>query len=671
MYCHLFAFDLTTAPSFFHRADALQTLVRPFMRTIVQNLPLQMNARLAAAALEALGELSVVMKEDTVPYLDELMPLIIGNIQDQSSAHKREVAIRTLGQVVSSTGYVVKPYFQYPVLLPRILDVLKEGGNAMPWSLRREVLRTFGLVGSLDPHKYQEIQDWLRKTKADKVQDQSSQPKGGEGAVVSGVSSDQIGAGSATGKENGGILPVEEEENTTPAHTFMFEMSAARAQPSNGSIHVSSRLTPASEDYHPTVAIKALMNILRDSSLSVHHSMVTQAVIFIFKSLGMRCVPFLDHIVPNMLIVVRSCEHGLRESIIQELAILASIVKHHLRVYLSAVFDVVCDYWTEYLEQVVILVERMAINMREDFKPYVPRLLPLLLSSLSPQRMASNPQAGGVTISEHRLDLILHCIQILRPVLTEYLHIVVPALIKLIDQLGEAGSEAAQWQVRAVKTLSHLYCHKGGGLGMQSESLASRIVHVMIRVLDREGNTPELKDAVIEALTGLALQLRSQYLIFAGMVNKVIMARHVGNVTNYRAVVNRFQEGTETGPFDLENSYAEMNGYEDGEIYAEAIGISGTEDHLLDDGHAAQELALGAGVQKLHVNQQNLQRAWDVSQRSTSDDWGEWMRRFSLELLRESPSPALRSCSALAQVRSLINCKLSQTFRLLGKEDER
>ena len=30
-------------------------------------------------------------------------------------------------------------------------------------------------------------------------------------------------------------------------------------------------------------------------------------------------------------------------------------------------------------------------------------------------------------------------------------------------------------------------------------------------------------------------------------------------------------------------------------------------------------------------------------------DWHEWMRAFSLELLRESPSPALRCCSALAE----------------------
>lgn len=40
----------------FLRAEALHPLVRPFMRSIVASLPLQSNARLAAVALEALGE---------------------------------------------------------------------------------------------------------------------------------------------------------------------------------------------------------------------------------------------------------------------------------------------------------------------------------------------------------------------------------------------------------------------------------------------------------------------------------------------------------------------------------------------------------------------------------------------------------------------------------------
>ena len=56
-----------------------------------------------------------------------------------------------------------------------------------------------------------------------------------------------------------------------------------------------------------------------------------------------------------------------------------------------------------------------------------------------------------------------------------------------------------------------------------------------------------------------------------------------------------------------------------------------------------------SNVSGQRLNQGQLARAWDVSQRSTAADWSEWLRRFNIELLRESPSPALRSCSALAQ----------------------
>jgi len=48
------------------------------------------------------------------------------------------------------------------------------------------------------------------------------------------------------------------------------------------------------------------------------------------------------------------------------------------------------------------------------------------------------------------------------------------------------------------------------------------------------------------------------------------------------------------------------------------------------------------------VNQSNLQRAWDVSQRASREDWDEWMRRLAIQLLREAPSPALRATASLA-----------------------
>ncbi len=66
---------------------------------------------------------------------------------------------------------------------------------------------------------------------------------------------------------------------------------------------------------------------------------------------------------------------------------------------------------------------------------------------------------------------------------------------------------------------------------------------------------------------------------------------------------------------------------------------------------------LGAvnGAARLPVNEVGLRRAWESSQRSTKEDWAEWMRHFSVELLKESPSPALRATHSLAQVGVLIS----------------
>jgi hypothetical protein len=59
------------------------------------------------------------------------------------------------------------------------------------------------------------------------------------------------------------------------------------------------------------------------------------------------------------------------------------------------------------------------------------------------------------------------------------------------------------------------------------------------------------------------------------------------------------------------------------------------------------------------VNQGNLQRAWDVTQIASRDDWDQWMRTLSIQLLREAPSPALRATANLAhayQVRYFQIC---------------
>jgi hypothetical protein len=57
------------------------------------------------------------------------------------------------------------------------------------------------------------------------------------------------------------------------------------------------------------------------------------------------------------------------------------------------------------------------------------------------------------------------------------------------------------------------------------------------------------------------------------------------------------------------------------------------------------------GVGTFTVDEFALRRAFDSSSRSTKEDWLEWMRHLSVEMLRQSPSPALRACLELASTR--------------------
>ncbi|XP_037666406.1 serine/threonine-protein kinase mTOR-like [Choloepus didactylus] len=67
------------------------------------------------------------------------------------------------------------------------------------------------------------------------------------------------------------------------------------------------------DEFYPAVSMVALMRIFRDQSLSHHHTVVVQAITFIFKSLGLKCVQFLPQVMPTFLNVIRVCDGAIRE----------------------------------------------------------------------------------------------------------------------------------------------------------------------------------------------------------------------------------------------------------------------------------------------------------------------------------------------------------------------
>ncbi|XP_059807691.1 serine/threonine-protein kinase mTOR isoform X1 [Hypanus sabinus] len=546
-----------------HLVSNAPRLIRPYMEPILKALILKLkdhdpNPGVIVSVLATIGELAQVSGLEMRKWMDELFPIIMDMLQDSSSLAKRQVALWTLGQQVACTGYVVEPYRKYPSLLEVLLNFLKTEQNQ---GIRREAIRVLGLLGALDPYKH---------------------------------------------KVNIGM--IDQSRDASAVSLSESKSSQDSADYSTSEMLVNMGNLPLDE-FYPAVAIVTLMRILRDTSLSNHHTMVVQAVTFIFKSLGLKCVQFLPQVMPTFLNVIRVCDANTREFLFQQLGMLVSFVKIHIRPYMDDIFALIKEYWTlnnQMQNTIILVIEQIVVALGGEFKLYLPQLIPHMLRVF----MHDTSTGRSVTIK------LLNAIQLFGANLDDYLHLLLPPIVKLFD-----GQEVPLTPRKvALETLDRL-----------TESLdftdyASRIIHPIVRTLDC---TPELRQTAMDTLSSLVFQLGKKYQIFIPMVNKMMM-RHRINHQRYDVLVCRIVKGYTLAEEEEEDDQRRSS--------------RGNQGDRLSSGPVETQ-----PMKKLHVSTTNLQKAWGAARRVSKDDWMEWLRRLSVELLKESPSPALRSCWSLAQ----------------------
>lgn len=259
----------------FLRAKSLQRLIHPFLASVVGALPLDgaVPPRLASAALEALGHLALATGIELQPWVNEVIPHVLDIMQDQSSASKQRTSLRTLGQIAGSTGYVIQPYLDYPRLLSHATDILPATKRA-PWSLRREVIRTLGILGALDPDRYFAVASKTRKRGAvggAYFEEIDLPDVRGGGPAVEQTTVKVLSKASELGrKRSRSELPnyLGDGGDDQPASLFMYEQYSMVSQPVS-SLPPARKMTPADEEFYPTVVSlqRVFNNIVLVSSL--------------------------------------------------------------------------------------------------------------------------------------------------------------------------------------------------------------------------------------------------------------------------------------------------------------------------------------------------------------------------------------------------------------------
>ncbi|KAK9806315.1 hypothetical protein WJX72_010074 [[Myrmecia] bisecta] len=538
-----------------------------------------------ASVLATTGELARVAGPGLRPHIGDILPLIIDSIQDTSGGIKRIVAVATLGQVVESTGIVVTPYMEYPQLLGVLLRMLNEGTS----NVQYEVLKVLGIIGALDPHTHKMNQASLQ----------------GEGKL-----------------EREGVRPQRHAAHTSTGPGEPRTLGTLGGDEFAGDLLPATGLVTSSEEYYPTVAINALMRALRDPTMSSHHPRVVRSLFYIFQALHLAAVPYLPKVMPVLFSVVRTSDDTLREFLFQQLTVLVSFLRQHVRKYLTDILLLIHDHWqpnSALLPQILNLLSELSVALRDDMRMYLPDLLPKFVA------LFAEAERSGV------YDMVrpaLQALEALGTALEDHLQLLLPALVRLIHP-GVLGTPI-DIRRAALQSMRRLLPR------MNLAGYASTILHPLIRVL--AGAHDETRRDAMDTITALALPLGPDFAIFAPTIKKT-MAAHKMQHERFTRLCNKLLKHEPPCMSEAED-WESANGWLDQLAPAptNATAASGQPD-------------ANGGVQRLPVNDWALKRAWESSQRSTKEDWAEWMRHFSVELLKESPSPALRATHSLAQVQ--------------------
>lgn len=577
------------------------------------------DTRVAAQVMEALGQLSRV--SNMLSNLDKLLPIIIETLQDQSSPNKRKVALTTLGHLIQSTGYVITPLLQYPKLLETLLNIIKTEQSS---DMKYEVSKVLGILGALDPDKQRQNQLHHQKKR-------------------------RAAASSSRADPNNSQVSAPNDSNDP-------------ALDPSGAV-----LTPSQEEYYPTCAINALLGILRDPSLSLHHQNVVQAIMFMFKSLGLKCIPYFRQIMPSFLLLLNSSEQRFKEFLFQQLALLVSIVKQYIREYLDDIFKLIKTFWnTNLIFQIASLIEEIVIALNDEFRAYMPLIIPLITL------VFNNDQV----YSKKRVIRLIQTVQVFSTLLDDYKHVVIPSIVSLMD--------FARIYVDIDVAIAAIKCIGSLSIQLDLRDFVSRIVHPLNRALEHActggttSGTTLSSDSLVSSLSrelggsssssGLVLsQSTSSLSTSSSSVSSTNMSTSttasqdlVGHAVKTLSVLLAVMK-EEFIPF-LPTIRKFLNRFRISDMVYEELEqtlkksvrdssfalFDMKANELITKFKMAEASRVNSGesfpVSKLKVSEQSLKRAWETSQRSTKEDWAEWMRKFSIELLRESPSPALRSC---------------------------
>lgn len=590
--------------------------MRPYVGSLmIAMLPKMRNeqkfAEVTAQVLNAVSEISVIGGAEIVKNLKMLFDKLTHMINDSSNLHKREAALRAIGGICRSTAYVVDPYRDYPTLLDDLLRILK---TVMSNTMRRECIKTLGILGAIDPYTHKVF----------------------TGSVLS-----------STAISTALSLPITETDSKDPRqdiiHWFNYEKCTL-------------------EEFYPAITIANLMLMMQDED-SQSYAEIAQAIVTIFRSLGDMAPLYTEQVVPRLIEVCKRAtasnnRASLREFFLQQLSIFVAIIKKHAAPYMPAIFTIIAEAWKEDVSVKMVVIQvltEMGTAIGNDFSKYTGELIPYLLTVLQTDKTKERILTVKVMESIRPLT---HCI-------VQHLHLVLPPLLIILDDVSlkmmirETALDTVLHMTQQVDVSAYApRMMQSWHHNISTPEMRDKLLVLLIEIIHQLGKYFDIfKRGVDQKLRDYNLTDKHvHYEKYRNLAQRAQMSRDTLNQSVFdgsRANLEAAQaaiQGQYFGNRDLHERL--LNGSIDS-------NQSGQRDRF-DDGYVPEELPrltptsarptselITVQISKQRLNKELLISQWKNENLTSKDEWLQWLMKIRIGFLKSGSSPSLRAASSL------------------------
>ncbi|CAD5209675.1 unnamed protein product [Bursaphelenchus xylophilus] len=408
------------------------------------------------------------------------------------------------------------------------------------------------------------------------------------------------------------------------------------------------------EEFYPTLAVSNLVKMFDDYSVSSLYRDVVQAIMLLFSNLGSRLGDYVDKVIPKLIRVTQECKPELREFFLSQFAQLTALLGHQIKPYINDIFSIIKVAWQwdqpSLKGKAIFLLEQVGRAMEYHFMPYVGDLCPYLLAVVE----TDSTKDKSLTLSA------LSCVRSLSICLGTYIHVVLPPVLEVLN------NKAVPEKIRIFALDTVITLARDHSLGER----ATVILQAWLKCI----SVKYLQEKLMALLSIVLVQMWVQFTVYRDSVDAALNKYKIEQSlrSDYDDLVIQMINAPKNPPVSYllpQVGRRFPTGAFPGNNYAQAAGSGGVPRTI---NQSSSRMSL---KDKAPRNIEHLKRFWSAPVVVSRDEWLQWLATLRTQVLRHSPSFALRICAPLAELyeplaKELFNAAFMSVWTELTESDQ-